>query len=157
MAAPGRNGFADIRGDSISITRTLHAFERMNELHAASLRIDKWLWAARFFKTRSLAATALESGKVRLNGSPTKSSREVKPGDALDIAAGELSWSVIVKGINAQRRPAPEARLLYEETAESVARRTRQVEMRKLAPVPGSDLKGRPTKRAGRLIRGFGG
>ena len=121
----------------------------------AALRIDKWLWAARFFKTRSLAATAVENGKVRLNGSPTKSSREVRQGDALDIATGEVRWSVVVMGINAQRRPASEARLLYEETAESVARRMREVEMRKLAPVPGADLKGRPTKRAGRLIRGF--
>lgn len=127
---------------------------RMNEPPAA-LRIDKWLWAARFFKTRSLAATAVENGKVRLNGDSTKSSREVRRGDAIDITAGELRWSVIVNGINAQRRPASEARQLYEETAESVARRMREMEMRKLAPVPGSDLKGRPTKRAGRLIRGF--
>ena len=157
MAALGRNGFAGIRSDSISVTRTLHAFDRMNELPAAALRIDKWLWAARFFKTRSLAAAAIENGKVRLNGNPAKSSREVKPGDALDIVAGELCWSVIVQGINAQRRPAVEARRLYAETENSVARRTREIEMRKLAPVPGSDLKGRPTKRAGRLIRGFGG
>ncbi len=120
-----------------------------------TLRIDKWLWATRFFKTRSLAATAVEGGKVRLNGSTTKCSREVKPGDAIDIFAGELRWSVVVKGINAQRRPAVEARLLYEETEESIARRLREAEMRKLAPVPGSDIKGRPTKRAGRLIRGF--
>jgi ribosome-associated heat shock protein Hsp15 len=126
----------------------------MNEISSA-LRIDKWLWAARFFKTRSLAAAAVEGGKVRLNGSNTKSSREVKPGDMLDITAGELRWSVIAKGINAQRRPAAEARLLYEETEESRARRMREAEMRKLAPVPGSDIKGRPTKREGRLIRGF--
>lgn len=121
-----------------------------------ALRLDKWLWAARFFKTRSLAATAVEHGKVRLNGSPAKSSREVKPGDVLDITAGELRWSVIVQGINTQRRPAAEARLLYAETEESVARRAREIELRKLAPMPGSNLQGRPTKRAGRLIRGFG-
>ncbi len=127
----------------------------MNE-PAKALRIDKWLWAARFFKTRSLAAAALEGNKVRLNGSNTKSSREVKAGDSVDIMTGELRWSVIVRGINAQRRPAPEARLLYQETEESVARRTRDLEMRKLAPTPGADIKGRPTKRAGRLIRGFG-
>ena len=127
----------------------------MNE-PAKALRIDKWLWAARFFKTRSLAAAAVEGNKVRLNGSNTKSSREVKAGDSVDIMTGELRWSVIVRGINAQRRPAPEARLLYQETEESVARRTRDLEMRKLAPMPGADIKGRPTKRAGRLIRGFG-
>lgn len=118
-----------------------------------ALRIDKWLWAARFFKTRSLAATAVEGGKVRLNGDPTKSAREVKPGNVLDIHVGEQRWSVVVKGINMQRRPAADARLLYEETEESVARRKREAEMKKLAPVPGADIKGRPTKRAGRLIR----
>lgn len=128
----------------------------MNDTVGA-LRIDKWLWAARFFKTRSLAAAAVEGGKVRLNGSNTKSSREVKVGDAVDIVTGELRWSVIVRGVNAQRRPAAEARQLYEETAESLARRTRELEMRRLAPMPGADIKGRPTKRAGRLIRGIGG
>lgn len=127
----------------------------MNE-PANALRIDKWLWAARFFKTRSLAAAAVEGNKVRLNGGNTKSSREVKAGDTVDIMTGELRWTVIVRGINAQRRPAPEARLLYDETEESLARRTRDLEMRKLAPTPGADIKGRPTKRAGRLIRGFG-
>ena len=127
----------------------------MNE-PAHALRIDKWLWAARFFKTRSLAAAAVEGNKVRLHGSNTKSSREVKAGDTVDIMTGELHWTVIVCGVNAQRRPAQEARLLYQETEESLARRTRDLEMRKLAPTPGADIKGRPTKRAGRLIRGFG-
>ena len=127
----------------------------MNE-PANALRIDKWLWAARFFKTRSLAAAAVEGNKVRFNGSNTKSSREVKAGDTVDIMTGEMRWTVIVRSINAQRRPAPEARLLYQETEESLARRTCDLEMRKLAPTPGADIKGRPTKRAGRLIRGFG-
>jgi ribosome-associated heat shock protein Hsp15 len=121
-----------------------------------SLRLDKWLWAARFFKTRSVSAAAIEGGKIRLNGQHPKPSRDVKPGDELEIVMGETRWVVVVRGINALRRPAPEARLLYEETAESLARRTREAEMQKLAPAPGSDLKGRPTKRAGRLIRGFG-
>ena len=118
-------------------------------------RIDKWLWAARFFKTRSLAATALDGGRVRWNGQHVKPARELKPGDELEIVAGELRWTVIVRGVNAQRRPAPEARLLYEETAASAARRLQQQEIRRLAPMPGADLKGRPTKKAGRLIRGF--
>ncbi|MDP2822341.1 MAG: RNA-binding S4 domain-containing protein [Sulfuritalea sp.] len=118
-------------------------------------RIDKWLWAARFFKTRSLAAAAVDGGRIKWNGQQVKPARELKPGDELDIVAGELRWTVIVRGLNAQRRPAPEARLLYEETAESTARRLRQEEIRKLAPMPGADLKGRPTKKAGRLIRGF--
>ena len=118
-------------------------------------RIDKWLWAARFFKTRSLAATAVDGGRVKWNGQNVKPARELKPGDELDIVAGEVRWTVIVRGLNAQRRPAPEARLLYEETAESAARRLQQQEIRRLAPMPGANLKGRPTKKAGRLIRGF--
>ncbi|MCK9388349.1 MAG: RNA-binding S4 domain-containing protein [Sulfuritalea sp.] len=118
-------------------------------------RVDKWLWAARFFKTRSLAAAAVEGGRVKWNGQHVKPARELKAGDELEIVAGEVRWTVIVRGVNGQRRPAPEARLLYEEVAESVARRERQQEIRRLAPMPGADLKGRPTKKAGRLIRGF--
>jgi ribosome-associated heat shock protein Hsp15 len=118
-------------------------------------RLDKWLWAARFFKTRSLAAAAVAGGKVRLDGVPVKPAREVKPGDELEIAVGEQRWTVVVRGLNEQRRPAPEARLLYEETAASISRRTEQAELRKLAPAPGAELRGRPTKRAGRLIRRF--
>jgi len=118
-------------------------------------RIDKWLWAARFFKTRSLAAAAVDGGRVKWNGQHVKPARELKPGDELDIVAGELRWTVVVRGVNAQRRPAPEARLLYEETADSAARRLQQQEIRRLAPMPGADLKGRPTKKAGRQIRGF--
>jgi len=118
-------------------------------------RIDKWLWAARFFKTRGLAAAAVDGGRVKWNGQHVKPARELKAGDELEIVAGEVRWTVIVRGVNGQRRPAPEARLLYEETVESVARRERQQEIRRLAPMPGADLKGRPTKKAGRLIRGF--
>ena len=121
----------------------------------ARQRIDKWLWAARFFKTRSLAAAAVEGGRIKWNGQQVKPARELAPGDELDIVAGELHWTVIVRGLNLQRRPAPEARLLYEETAASAALRLQLQEIRRLAPMPGADLKGRPTKRAGRLIRGF--
>ncbi|MCK9382021.1 MAG: RNA-binding S4 domain-containing protein [Sulfuritalea sp.] len=118
-------------------------------------RIDKWLWAARFFKTRSVAAVAVDGGRVKWNGQHVKPARELKAGDELEIVAGEVRWTVIVRGVNAQRRPAPEARLLYEETAESAAHRLQQQEIRRLAPMPGAGLKGRPTKKAGRLIRGF--
>ena len=118
-------------------------------------RIDKWLWVARFFKTRSLAAIAVDGGRVKWNGQQAKPARELKPGDELDIVAGELRWTVVVRGLNSQRRPAPEARLLYEETTESLARRQRQEEIRKLAPMPGANLNGRPPKKAGRQIRGF--
>jgi len=118
-------------------------------------RIDKWLWAARFFKTRSVAAAAVDGGRVKWNGQQVKPARELRLGDELDIVAGEVRWTVMVRGVGAQRRPAPEARLLYEETAESAARRLQQQEIRRLAPTPGADLKGRPTKKSGRLIRGF--
>ncbi len=118
-------------------------------------RLDKWLWAARFFKTRSLAADAIDGGRVRWNGQAVKPAREIRAGDELEVAAGELRWTVVVRGLNNQRRPAPEARRLYEETAESMARRRRAEELHRLAPVPGAGLKGRPTKKAGRLIRGF--
>lgn len=117
------------------------------------LRLDKWLWAARFFKTRSLAAEAIAGGKVKLNGATAKPAREVGAGDRLDIQAHEQLWSVVVQGINVQRRPAPEARLLYQETLESAARRAEVAELRQLAPPPGADSKGRPTKRDGRALR----
>jgi ribosome-associated heat shock protein Hsp15 len=121
----------------------------------ASLRIDKWLWAARFFKTRTLAKEAVEGGKVRLNNVTIKPAREVRPGDELVIQAGEQQFTVIVQACNELRRPASEARLLYTETADSLARREQAQEQRKLAPDPGAEIRGRPSKKAGRLIRRF--
>lgn len=121
------------------------------------MRIDKWLWVARFFKTRSLAATAIASHKIRCNGDHVKLARDLKVGDELEITIGQTVFVVIVQGMAEQRRPAPEARLLYQETPESEARRLRDQELKKLAPVPGSDLKGRPTKRERRMIRRIGG
>ena len=89
------------------------------------MRLDKCLWAARFYKTRSLAADAVDGGKVRLNEAPVKPAREVKPGDRIRLRAGDQDWEVIIRGLNAQRRPAPEARLLYEETVDSAALRAK--------------------------------
>jgi len=120
-----------------------------------SQRIDKWLWTARFFKTRSLATAAIHAGHIRLNGNTVKPARELRLDDSLDITIGDVRWTVIVRGINAQRRPAVEAQQLYEETTESKTRRETVKEAMRLAPVPGSDLKGRPTKKARRQIRGF--
>ncbi|MCK9988707.1 MAG: ribosome-associated heat shock protein Hsp15 [Azoarcus sp.] len=130
-----------------------HASDR----HAAvaRMRIDKWLWAARFFKTRSLANQSIEGGHVRLNGQAVKPARELRVGDSLDIVAGGTHWTVIVRGLNEQRRPAVEAQQLYEETPDSAARRSAEKEERRLAPAPGSDLRGRPTKKARRQLRGF--
>jgi ribosome-associated heat shock protein Hsp15 len=125
----------------------------LSETAGGRQRLDKWLWAARFFKTRSLAAAAVDGGRVKLAGQHVKPAREVKPGDQLEIVAGEQRFVVTVRGLNEQRRPAPEARLLYEEAPESQAARAAQAELKRLAPVPGADLHGRPSKRAGRLMR----
>ena len=111
------------------------------------LRVDKWLWAARLLKTRSLAAEAVKGGRVQVDGQRVKPSREVGPGDRLEITIGQLRRTVIVRGVAARRGPASEAALLYEETAESVAARERLAAERRLAVPPGADLGGRPTKR----------
>ena len=120
-----------------------------------SLRIDKWLWAARFFKTRSLATEAIHAGHIKLNGATVKPARVLRAGDMLDLAIGEEKWTVEVLGLNDLRRPASEAQQLYAETAESRERRAAAKEAHRLAPTPGSDLRGRPTKKARRQIRGF--
>ncbi len=125
------------------------------KLPLTSLRIDKWLWAARFFKTRSLATEAIHAGHIKLNGNTVKPARELRPGDTLDLAIGDEKWTVEVLGLNDQRRPASEAQQLYAETPESRDRRAAAKEARRLAPAPGSDLRGRPTKKARRQIRGF--
>ena len=112
------------------------------------LRIDKWLWAARFFKTRALAVDALDLGRVLVQGQVAKPSREVRAGDTLQIRQGPVQRTVIVRGISAQRGPAPVAQQLYEETPESIADRERAAEQRRLAPEPSLTLvQGRPTKR----------
>ncbi len=119
------------------------------------LRIDKWLWAARFFKTRSLAAEAIHAGHIKLNGHSVKPARDLRPGDTLALAIGDVKWTVEVQALNDLRRPASEAQQLYAETPESSARRAAVKEAQRLAPTPGSDLRGRPTKKARRQIRGF--
>jgi ribosome-associated heat shock protein Hsp15 len=122
----------------------------------SGLRVDKWLWAARFFKTRSLASDAVSGGKIKLNGAPTKASREVKIGDRLDIANSETRWEVVVRGLSDKRGPAPEARLLYEETPASSAAREAEQMRRKLQYEPAADIHGRPTKRDRRKMDRFG-
>lgn len=117
------------------------------------LRLDKWLWAARFYKTRALAVEAIEKHRVRLNGAHTKPSREVHAGDELEIAQGPVLRTVRVLGVSATRGPAPQAALLYSETEASVAQRLAQAEQRRLAPEPALALtQGRPTKRQRRDI-----
>ena len=120
----------------------------------ARMRIDKWLWAARFYKTRSLASEALSHGKIKVNGVLVKPAKEISVGDCLEIH-GHEKWRVLVRGLSNLRRPAPEARQLYEETQESIRQREAIAELQRLAPVPGADRKGRPTKRDRRSIRRF--
>ena len=117
------------------------------------IRIDKWLWAARFYKTRSLSADEIERGRVQLNGQTTKPAREVKPGDTIRVRQGEVERTVVVRGLSGQRGPAPVAQALYEETAESVAARAALAERRRLAPEPAmAQTHGRPTKRQRREL-----
>ena len=112
------------------------------------LRIDKWLWAARFYKTRTLASEEIDKGRVHVNGVAVKPAREVKAGDVVLVRTGVISRSVVVQAISDKRGPAPQAALLFTETPESVATRAAAAEQRRLAPEPALSLaQGRPTKR----------
>jgi ribosome-associated heat shock protein Hsp15 len=119
------------------------------------LRLDKWLWAARFFKTRSQAKAAIEGGKVQMDGQRLKVSKEVAVGDVLLIRQGWDEREVLVTGLDAQRRGAPEARLPYEETAASVARREAEAAARKAAGGMIDRPPGRPDKKQRRQIHRF--
>jgi ribosome-associated heat shock protein Hsp15 len=110
------------------------------------MRVDKWLWAARLVKTRALAAEAIRGGKVHVNGVAVKPSRELKPGDRIEISLGQgIKRTVDVRGLAERRGPAAEAALLYQETPESVERRERAAAERRLAAPP--SLGSRPSKR----------
>ena len=119
------------------------------------VRLDKWLWAARFFKTRSQASQAVAGGKVQVGGCRVKPSRLVAVGDVLRIQKEQEEFALVVRALSAQRRGAPEAQLLYEETAESLAARIQARETRRLLRVVGTPPPGRPGKRDRRLIRKF--
>lgn len=112
------------------------------------LRIDKWLWSARFYKTRSLASDEIDKGRVHVNGAEVKPAREVKVGDTVALRREGLTRTVVVKGLSNQRGPAPVAQQLYEETADSVREREKAAEQRHYAPEPANTIEhGRPTKR----------
>ena len=117
------------------------------------VRLDKWLWAARFYKTRSLAAAEIEKGRVLVNDQPAKAAREVKVGDRVVVRRGFVTTEVVVRGLSNVRGPAPVARELYGETPESIRAREEAAEKRRLAPEPAQFIEeGRPTKRDRRLL-----
>ena len=118
-----------------------------------SVRLDKWLWAARFYKTRSLATAAIGAGDVRVVRERVKPARAVKAGDELQIRRGDDVIDVVVRELSSARGPAPVAQRLYEETDESRQRRATAAERRALAREPALDIKGRPTKRDARELR----
>jgi ribosome-associated heat shock protein Hsp15 len=118
----------------------------------ARLRIDKWLWAARFFKTRSLASDAIEKGRVRIGGADVKPSKDVRVGDIVEIDIERVVWQVEVLGVCEVRGPAPVAQTLYAETVEGREKRLAENERRKTYREPAAGLQGRPTKRDRRTI-----
>ena len=128
-----------------------------------AMRLDKWLWCARLYKTRSLAVQEIDKGRVRVNGAAAKPAREIHAGDTLALVqGGGVARTLVVRALSTMRGPAPVAQLLYEETAESLLARTRAAEARRLAPEPADALRqGRPTKRDRRTLdearqRGWG-
>lgn len=125
------------------------------------LRIDKWLWVARFYKTRTLASEEVARGRVEVNGQEVKPAREVKLGDTVSVRQGPVARTVLVKGLSGVRGPAPVAQQLYEETPESVKAREQAAQQRLYAPEPALTIEqGRPTKRGRRELddaqRGWG-
>ena len=124
-------------------------------------RIDKWLWAARFYKTRSLAVDEIGRGRVEVNGQAVKPAREVRHGDTVSVRQGAMQRTVVVRAISDVRGPAPVAQQLYEETPESILAREKAAQQRRLAPEPAHSIDhGRPTKRGRRELdqaqRGWG-
>ena len=116
------------------------------------MRVDKWLWAARFFKTRGLAQQAIASGRVKLNGDRVKPAHQVRLNDDVAVRAGALEWQIQIKGLSERRGPAAEARRLYEETEASRLERERRMDIRRWSAEPASQIKGRPTKRDRRRL-----
>ncbi len=122
----------------------------------SALRLDKWLWAARFFKTRALAVEAVERHRVRVNGQPVKPSRDLRVGDRVELVQPGWVRAVVVLGLSATRGPAPVAQQLYTDTPESLLAAAAAAERRRLAPEPADALRqGRPTKRDRRQLDAF--
>ncbi|HEX2011705.1 MAG TPA: RNA-binding S4 domain-containing protein [Roseateles sp.] len=128
----------------------------MKQAAQAGVRLDKWLWAARFYKTRALAVDEIGKGRVQVNGQAAKPSRDIRPGDRVRLRQGPVEREVTVLGLSHVRGPAPVAQALYEETPESRAARERAAEARRLAPEPAQAIaegrQGRPTKQDRRRL-----
>jgi len=119
----------------------------------SAMRLDKWLWAARFYKTRALAVTEIERHRVHVNGAHVKPARDVRAGDHIRLRQGPVEREVVVLGLSAVRGPAPQAQALYRETEESVSAREMAAEARRLAPEPAETIRqGRPTKQDRRKL-----
>lgn len=116
------------------------------------MRLDKWLWAARFFKTRALASAAVAGGKVQLNGGRAKPAKPLQVGDAVRIRVGPYDWIVTVQALSERRGSTSDAQLLYEESPQGRAARERLAEAHKIAPAPAYRGKGRPTKKDRRKL-----
>lgn len=119
------------------------------------MRLDKWLWAARFYKTRSLAQKAIAAGQVKAGGERVKPAHEIKAGDPLSVRKADFEWQIQVIALSDKRGPAEQARKLYEETEASRAERQRRIDLRRWGAEPASKLKGRPTKRDRRQMEDF--
>ncbi len=120
-----------------------------------SVRLDKWLWAARFFKTRAASSTAVAGGKVQVNGSRAKPAKQVQVGDTLRVRVGPYEWIVTVRAVTERRGSARDAQLLYDESPEGRAARERLAEAHRIAPAPTYQGKGRPTKKERRELQRF--
>ncbi len=122
---------------------------------STAIRLDKWLWAARFFKTRSMAAQAINGGKVHVNGNRAKAARSVLPGDRMRITIGSMEFNITVMALAKFRRPAKEACLLYFESEESIKARHEQQELRRMANAGFAGPAKKPSKRDRRKIKSF--
>ncbi|MFV2029642.1 RNA-binding S4 domain-containing protein [Neisseria sp. S1] len=124
-----------------------------SENHAHnSMRLDKWLWAARFFKTRALAQKHIELGRIQVNGAKIKNSKSINVGDTIDLTLNSLPYKIKVLALNHQRRPASEARLLYEEDENTALKREQQKLLDQASRISAAYPEGRPTKRDRRQL-----
>lgn len=123
--------------------------ESMNE---GAVRLDRWLWAARFFKTRALSSAAIGGGKVHVNGARAKPAKQLRVGDSLRVRVGPYDWLIVVRAVTERRGSAKDAQLLYDESPEGRTVRERLAEAHRIAPTPTYQGKGRPTKRDRRKL-----